>query len=134
MLANIRRIKAVKMTRNAEFSADTASEAHPTAYTVMIPRPTAQVTAAPKRTIEIASAELEDGTQIEIIEDPQDPSITKLAVFNNGEVRTVDRFDVENRLFVPFPRDTNLLRHVRLPRGVGECGTAHSSCMIPSSF
>jgi len=92
----------------------------------MIPRPTAQVTAAPKRTIEIASAELEDGTQIEIIEDPQDPSITKLAVFNNGEVRTVDRFDVENRLFVPFPRDTNLLRHVRLPRGVGECGTAHS--------
>ena len=128
----------MKTTPNAEFSANTTSlpesvgrGAHPTAtalntYRVMTPRPPAQVIAVPKRTIETASAELEDGTQIEIIEDPQDPSTTKLAVFNNGEVRIEDRFEVENRIFVPIPRDTNLLRHVRLPRGVKECGTALS--------
>src|SRR5690348_881353 len=89
-------------------------------------RPSAQMIAVPKRTTETASAELEDGTQIEIIEDPQDPTRTKLAAFNNSEVNLVDRFEAENRIFVPIARDTNLLRHVRLPRGVKECGTARS--------
>src|SRR5690348_481590 len=89
-------------------------------------RPSAQMIAVPKRTIETASAELEDGTQIEIIEDPQDPTRTKLAAFNNSEVNLVDRFEAENRIFVPIARDTNLLRHVRLPRGVKDSGTARS--------
>lgn len=80
----------------------------------------------PRRVIETASAELEDGTQIEIVEDPHDSSRTQLAVFKNGEVHLADRFESENRVFVPIPRSTNLIRHVRLPRGVKPCGTVSS--------
>jgi hypothetical protein len=68
--------------------------------------------------IEIDSAELEDETQIEIIEDPEDSSRTLLAVFKDGEVRLVDRFKYGNRTFVPIPRSSNLIHHIRLPRGV----------------
>ena len=70
--------------------------------TVMSPRPPAAVTVVPNRIIETASAELEDGTQIEIVEDPQDPSRTTLAVFKNSQVRFVDRFEFENRILCPF--------------------------------
>jgi hypothetical protein len=61
--------------------------------------------------VETSSAELEDGTQIEIIEDPQDSSKSQLAVFKDSEVRLVNRFESGNRAFVPIPRDTNLLRY-----------------------
>ena len=104
--------------RNSEPSATALNN-----RTVLTARSSAPVMSLPKRTIETASAEV-DGTQIEIIEDPQDPSKTKLAVFNGSEVQFVDRLEVENRIFIPIPRGANLLRHVRLPRGVKECGTA----------
>jgi hypothetical protein len=80
----------------------------------------------PKRTVETASAELEDGTLIELIEDPNDSARSQLAIFKDGMVRFANRFESENRIFIPIPRDTNLLRHVRLPRGVKPCGTARS--------
>jgi hypothetical protein len=67
--------------------------------------------------IEIDSAELGDGTQIEIIEDPEDSSRTLLAVFKDGKVRLADRFKYGNRTFVPIPRSNNLIHHIRLPRG-----------------
>jgi hypothetical protein len=76
---------------------------------------------APKKIIETASAELEDGTQIEIIEDPKDSSRSLLAVYKHGEVQITDRFESESQIFVPIPRTMNLLRHIRLPRGVECC-------------
>lgn len=91
-----------------------------------ISRPSAKPRLVPKRTIETASAELEDGTQIELIEDPGDPSRSQLAVFRNSGVQIVERFEFQDRMFVPIPRDTNVVRHVRLPRGIKSCGTAQS--------
>jgi len=68
--------------------------------------------------IETDFAELGDGTQIELIEDPEDSSRTLLAVFKDGEVNLTDRFKHGDRIFVPIPRSGNLIRHVRLPRGI----------------
>lgn len=71
-----------------------------------------------ERLVETDSTELPDGTQIEIIEDPEDSLRTLLAVFKDGEVHLTDRFRCGSRIFVPIPRSSNLIHHVRLPRGV----------------
>lgn len=73
-----------------------------------------------KPSIETDYMEFGDGTQIELIEDPEDSSRTLFAVFERREIRLTDRFEYENRSFVPVPR-SNPIRYVRLPRGVGRC-------------
>lgn len=72
----------------------------------------------PQQITETASAVLEDGTQIEIIEDPEDSSRSLLAVFSKGEVQLADHVESGNRIFVPIPRTSNLFKYVGLPRGV----------------
>lgn len=79
-----------------------------------------------RRVIEISSAELEDGTQIELIEDPQDSSRSLLARFANGDIDFAEQFEFGNRIFVPISRTSNLLRHVQLPRGAKPYGTVYS--------
>lgn len=71
----------------------------------------------PKAVIQTDFAELEDGSLIELIEDPEDPSNTAFAIFNGTEVRDIRECGYKNRLPVPVRRDGNIVRHVRLPRG-----------------
>jgi hypothetical protein len=70
----------------------------------------------PSEVIEIDFAELKDGTLVELIEDSGDPNRTLLAVWNGGEVRFVDRLEREGQVFIPLPRNSEILKRVRLPK------------------
>src|SRR5271156_433052 len=76
--------------------------------------------------VETDFAELEDGSLVEIIEDPENSSRTLLAVYKDGEVRFTHRLQHGNRVLVPIPRDRHVIRHVRLPRGVKAYESARS--------
>jgi hypothetical protein len=67
--------------------------------------------------LEADFAELEDGSRIELIEDPEDSSRTAFAVFNGKETRYTRECECKGHLLVPVPRDGNIVRHVRFPRG-----------------
>jgi hypothetical protein len=72
----------------------------------------------PIKIVEVDFCELTDGTVLEMIEDPDDATKSHLAVSKNGQVRCVERLKVGNRVFVPLPRNTAILRNLRLPNGV----------------
>jgi hypothetical protein len=74
--------------------------------------------------IETDFAELEDGSLVDLIEDPEDSSRTLLVIFNGNEARYVHEYEYKNRLLVPILRDGKIIRHVRLPRGIKPCGSA----------
>lgn len=63
-------------------------------------------------------AKLEDGSLVEMIEDPDNASRTLLAVFRNGQVRLVDQIKSRERILRPIPRQAQFLKDVCLPRGV----------------
>jgi len=75
------------------------------------------VAPAPLATREIDFAELEDGSLVELIEDPANPSRTLLAVYRDGDVRYVDKLEYHGHVLVPLQRKGVILRRVRLPRG-----------------
>lgn len=66
---------------------------------------------------EIDFAELEDGSLVELIENPGDPTRTALAVWREGEVFYTDRLQVGRQELVPVQREGMMLKHLRLPRG-----------------
>ena len=69
------------------------------------------------RVVETDFAELADGSLVELVKNPENPSETALAIYRNGEVRYSSRVQSGNRILVPIPRDRHIVRHVRLPRG-----------------
>ncbi len=70
-----------------------------------------------KRTVEVDFAELEDGTLLEMIENPQDATKSLLAIWNNGQVRYAEKLEHCHQVLVPIPRDAGMIRHVRLATG-----------------
>jgi hypothetical protein len=70
----------------------------------------------PVRQIDFAS--LPDGTIIESIEDPADPTRTRFAVFKRRRVRIADRVQDRGRILVPVPRSVAGFSDVKLPTGV----------------
>lgn len=60
-------------------------------------------------------AELKDGTLVELVEDPKNPSRKCLAVWKDGEIRFVDRLEQDGQVFVPLARNNEVLGHLRLP-------------------
>lgn len=77
-----------------------------------------QPTLVSSTVVETDFTELDDGSLVEIIEDPENPSRTLLAIYKDGHVCLTHRFQHGNRVLVPIPRDRHVVRHVRLPRGV----------------
>lgn len=71
--------------------------------------------------VETDFAELPDGTLVEMIEDPTNPSRSLLAVYKNGAVECVERYRDGDRVLLP-PARTGLLKHVRLPQGAERHG------------
>jgi len=67
---------------------------------------------------EIDFAELKDGTLVELVEDPKNPSGTCLAVWKDGEVRFVDRLEQDGQVLVPVSRKDEVLARLRLPCAV----------------
>jgi hypothetical protein len=68
--------------------------------------------------VETGFVELEDGSLVEMIEDPDNPSRTLFSLFKDGEVRFIDQLKCGERILRPIPRESEIVRHVRLPRGV----------------
>ena len=66
---------------------------------------------------EVDFAEIEDGTLIEMIEDPNDPANSLFAVYKNGIVQIAAMVECANRLLVPLLREETIFKHVRLPQG-----------------
>jgi hypothetical protein len=70
-----------------------------------------------KRSLEVDFSELVDGTIVEMIENPRDATKSLLAIWNNGQVRYSEKLEHGNQLLVPVPRDSGIIRHVRLAKG-----------------
>jgi len=62
-------------------------------------------------------ADLDDGSRVETVENPTDPTKTLLAIYENGNVRLDERFQSGGRMLVPVPRDSGIFNRVRLPKG-----------------
>lgn len=66
---------------------------------------------------QIDFAELEDGTLVEMIEDPHDPGNSIFAIYKEGEVWFAETVKRGNRVLAPFQRQDGIFKHVRLARG-----------------
>jgi hypothetical protein len=68
----------------------------------------------PKRTVEVGFCELENGTLVEMIQNPHDATKSVLAICENGQVRYAEKLECANQVLVPVPKDAEIIRHVRL--------------------
>jgi hypothetical protein len=66
-------------------------------------------------------AELNDGALVEMIEDPNNPANSILAIYKNGIVQYAPAVEHKDRVLVPVPREQGLFKHVRIPRGTQLC-------------
>jgi hypothetical protein len=66
---------------------------------------------------EVDFAELEDGTLLEMIEDPDNCANSLFAIYKDGAVRNAAAVERDNRVLVPVPRGQGIFKYVRLPRG-----------------
>jgi hypothetical protein len=57
-------------------------------------------------------AELDDGTLVELVEDPADANNTLFAVWKGGKVEYTDELNQGGRVLKPFWRTTELLKPV----------------------
>jgi hypothetical protein len=67
--------------------------------------------------IEVDFAELEDGSLVEMIEDPDIPTKSLLAVYKDGAVQCVEKWRNGGRVLIPLPRAGQVLKHISLPAG-----------------
>jgi hypothetical protein len=68
--------------------------------------------------VQIDFTELENGSLIEVVEDPADSDHTLFAVSKQGRVRLAERVQDRGRILVPTPRNASGFSDVKLPRGV----------------
>lgn len=68
--------------------------------------------------VQVDFAELENGSLVEVIEDPDDPNQTLLAVFKRGRIRLAGQVEDRGRILVPIPRTTLGFADLKLPRGI----------------
>ena len=66
---------------------------------------------------EVDFAELDDGTLVEMIEDPNNAANSIFAIYKNGTVQYAPTVEHKDRVLVPVPREEGIFKHVRLPRG-----------------
>jgi hypothetical protein len=67
---------------------------------------------------EVGFAELEDGTLLDVIEDPGNRERTMLVHWKDGQGRCLLQLECNGDRLVPIARKAEILKHVRLPRGV----------------
>jgi hypothetical protein len=72
---------------------------------------------------EIDFAELDDGTLVEMIEDPNNAANSIFAICKNGTMRYAPTLEHEDRVLVPVPHAQGIFKHVRLPRGAQACSS-----------
>ncbi len=62
-------------------------------------------------------AELSDGSLIDFVQDPQNPTRTLFAIWKGGRVTYRESLEYGGKTLIPPPRDGEILKHIRLPRG-----------------
>jgi len=72
---------------------------------------------------EVDFAELDDGTLVDMIEDPNNPENSLFAIYTNRTVQYAATVKREDRVLVPVPRGQGMLKHVCLPRGTQLCAS-----------
>lgn len=72
---------------------------------------------------QVGFAEIEDGSLLETVEDPSNPTRTLLARWKNGLVTYETSVRSGRETLVPLRRDGPILRRIRLPRGVKRCAS-----------
>ena len=70
-----------------------------------------------KKVVEVDFRELADGTLVETIEDPNDPSNSLLAIFEDGKVRYAEKLAHNDQLLVPLPKNSGIVRNVMFANG-----------------
>ena len=68
-------------------------------------------------------AALDDGTLVEMIEDPNNAANSIFAIYENGTVRYAPTIEYRDRVLVPVPRAQKIFEHVRLPREAQWCSS-----------
>lgn len=108
-----------------QFTAKEPTKAGPfTAYILPLESQTDTAQSGPNpearpQTVTTDFAELDDGTLLELVEDPADPNRTLLAVWQNPrnrEVQYVREFKDGDKTFVPWRRYSPVLKSIRLPK------------------
>jgi len=69
-------------------------------------------------TTEVSFLELDNGDTVDLVENPDNPTETLLAVSGEGNVRFVHQLEHRGQILVPIPRSAPELANVKLPRGV----------------
>jgi len=64
--------------------------------------------------IETDFAELEDGSLVDLIEDPEDSSSALFVIFNGKKARYAHEFAYKSHLLVPVLRDGKIIREPRV--------------------
>jgi hypothetical protein len=92
-----------------------------------------------KPIVETDFAELQDGSLVDLIQDPLDPSKSMLAFYHKGVVQQVEEVRNGGRILIPTSRKEASHKHVRLPRGTEpfvsvnqlflECCSVLNSCI-----
>ncbi len=81
-------------------------------------------TTSPLPEHEVDFVELDDGTLIETIEDPNDAARSLFAVYRKGILQYALRMERTGRRLTPVPRGQGIFKHVRLPRGAQPYGSS----------
>jgi hypothetical protein len=68
--------------------------------------------------VPIDFAELEDGSLVEVVEDPADPNHALFAICKRGRIRRAPRIQDRGRILVPIPRSAHGFSDMKLPQGV----------------
>ena len=68
--------------------------------------------------VAIDSAQLKDGSLVEVIEDPADPNHALFAIFKRGRIRLTERIQDRGRILAPIPRNVVGFSDMKLPQGV----------------
>lgn len=88
-----------------------------------------------KPLVEIDFVELPDGTLLDTIEDPNDAAKTLLAIYRDKSVKYADRFECDDRIFVPLSRTTEIVKHIQLARGAKPyTSTTHLIAALDAAF
>jgi hypothetical protein len=79
-----------------------------------------------KKIEEVDFRELSDGTLLETVADPNEPSKTALAVFKNGQISIKPEFELGDRILLPLSNTLPGVRHIRFATGAEHHESARS--------
>lgn len=77
----------------------------------------------------IEFTELKDGSLIDLVENPDDPKKTLLAVWKDGKTTYHSRLERGREVLVPLLRDGAIFQHVRLPHSAEPYGSVLKLCI-----